>query len=244
MPGRRVYAPVVTISATYGAGGSIVAPLLADRLGIPFADRLIPARGTPSAGTVATPTGSPDAPCSPGGAKANTDTDAKLETTGERLSPDEAEAVARRSFFSRLAHLTGGLGLPVPDAADLREPVREQVEASIAALARAEGGVILGRGGALALADDPWAYHVRLDGPQDRRCRQAMTIESIDAATALDRLVETDRARTRYISRLYDRDPADPHLYHLVLDSTAIPLEMCVDLITTAARGFWAAAAR
>src|SRR5205823_5794203 len=36
---------VITISATYGAGGTIVAPRLAERLGLPFADRLIPARG-------------------------------------------------------------------------------------------------------------------------------------------------------------------------------------------------------
>ena len=34
-------ARVVTVSATYGAGGALVAPLLAERLGVPFADRLI-----------------------------------------------------------------------------------------------------------------------------------------------------------------------------------------------------------
>src|SRR5277367_5408964 len=33
---------VVTISATYGAGGSIVGPAIAERLGLPFYDRAIP----------------------------------------------------------------------------------------------------------------------------------------------------------------------------------------------------------
>src|SRR5215207_3002221 len=39
LPSRRV----VTVSATYGAGGSVVAPRLAERLGLSFLDRLIAA---------------------------------------------------------------------------------------------------------------------------------------------------------------------------------------------------------
>ncbi len=33
---------VVTISATYGAGGALVGPEVAERLGVPFVDRAIP----------------------------------------------------------------------------------------------------------------------------------------------------------------------------------------------------------
>ena len=33
---------VVTISASYGAGGAYVGPKLAERLGVPFVDRAIP----------------------------------------------------------------------------------------------------------------------------------------------------------------------------------------------------------
>jgi len=33
---------VVTLSASYGAGGSQVGPRLADRLGVPFIDRVVP----------------------------------------------------------------------------------------------------------------------------------------------------------------------------------------------------------
>ena len=36
--------------------------------------------------------------------------------------------------------------------------------------------------------------------------------------------------------RLYRTDPADPSLYHLVIDSTAIPLDAVVELILAAAR--------
>jgi cytidylate kinase len=200
---------IVTISATFGAGGSVIAPQLAERLGLPFADRLVPARGS-----LASP-------------------------SGEQLSEQEREEVRRRGFFSRLAHLTGGMGLPVPDAGDLRGPVREQVEASLHELARDPGAVILGRGGAVVLAGHPAAFHVRLDGPTGARHRQAMVIEDIDAATARDRQQETDDARRRFLNRVFERDPADPRLYQLVLDSTALPLAACVELIDAAATAFW-----
>jgi len=200
-------ARVVTISASYGAGGSVVAPEVAQRLGLTFADRLITAQIA-------------DVP------------------HGEHLSDDERAQARRRGFLSRLAHLTGGLGLPVPDAIELREPVREQVEASIVQLATT-GAVILGRGAAIVLAGDPDAFHVRLDGPVDARCRQAMALEGIDERTARNHLNETDSARARYLARLYERDPADPHLYHVVLDSTALPLPTCVALIESAATAFW-----
>jgi len=45
-----------------------------------------------------------------------------------------------------------------------------------------------------------------------------------------------DRARMAYVRHFYDADPRDPDLYHLMLDSTELPLETCVELILTAAR--------
>jgi hypothetical protein len=42
------------------------------------------------------------------------------------------------------------------------------------------------------------------------------------------------------VKRLYRRDPADPTLYHLTLDATVLPIEVCTDLVVTAADAFWA----
>ena len=201
---------VVTVSATYGASGSLIAPALATRLGLPFADRLIPARG-----------GAPPAEC------------------GEQLSDEERLAGQRTSFLDRLAHLTGGLGLPVPTGDDLRDHVREQVERSIRDVAAGAGGVILGRAAMVVLAGHPGAFHVRLDGPEHRRCARARALEGIDEATAADRMAETDGARARYLNRIYGGDAEDPALYHLVVDSTVLPVEVCVRLIVDAATAFW-----
>ena len=209
-PAGRVPTRVVTVSASYGSSGSLIAPAVAARLGLPFADRLIPARG-----------GEPAAEC------------------GEQLSEEERQASRRTSFLDRLAHLTGGLGLPVPSGEDLGDQVKDQVERSVRDIAAGGGGVILGRAAMVILEGHPAAFHVRLDGPEDRRCARAMALEGVDEATARDRMDETERARARYFSRLYGRDVHDPALYHLAIDSTVLPVEVCVRLIVEAAEAFW-----
>ncbi|HZP28451.1 MAG TPA: cytidylate kinase-like family protein [Acidimicrobiia bacterium] len=201
---------VVTISATYGAGGSRIAPMLAQRLGLPFADRLIPA-----------------------------DNAAPLGVGTERLSDEEREQYRRTRFFARLAAITGGLGMPVPSPETVGGDVRDSVEASIYQEIQPDGAVILGRAASIVLAAHPRAFHVRLDGPKQRRLQRGMAFEHIDEATARARLEETDRARARYVERVYGADPSDPTRYHLTIDSTALSAATCVDVIVLAAGAFW-----
>ena len=128
MPQQPLVADVrfVTLSATYGAGGSVIGPLLARRVGLPFADRLLPAR---------------DAPVPP---------------SGEGVNEEEREEEPRRSFFARLANLNVALNFPAPrDPEDLRDHVRDGVEQSIRELAATGGAVLLGRAGQIVLARHP-----------------------------------------------------------------------------------------
>jgi cytidylate kinase len=198
---------VVTLSATYGAGGSQIGPMLAERLGVAFLDRAIP---TAVAERLSVP----------------------LE---EALAHDDClgEAIGRlSSSFALLPELAGAMV-----QADLlaEEDYRRETERAIREHA-AEGAVILGRAGQLVLRDEPGALHVRLDGPPERRLRQAMIVEGVDEETAKRHLRETDRARQAYVQHFYDADPRDCRLYHLVLDSTQLPLETCVELIAHAAQ--------
>jgi cytidylate kinase len=85
------------------------------------------------------------------------------------------------------------------------------------------------------------AFHVRLGGPEEARVRQAMRLGAIDEETARKRRADTDSVRETYLKRLHGRDWRDLRLYHLVLDSTAVSLEVCANVIVTAARAFWAA---
>jgi hypothetical protein len=208
--------PGVTISAGYGAGGSIVAPHVARLLDLPLLDRAISAR----------------------------------VAVQLHVSVQEAEGGAvRRSlterFFSSLAPLTADVLAVGTDAAprDLAEPpdeaaqFRAQAEAIMRA-ALASGAVILGRAGAAAFRAEPGVLRVRLFGPAGARMAQAVRLGDIDEATARRRRLEVDRARAQYVRRLYRADIDDPDLFHLHLDSTALPLDACADLIAAAYRAF------
>jgi cytidylate kinase len=63
-----------------------------------------------------------------------------------------------------------------------------------------------------------------------------MHIEGIDRAEAKRRLGRMDGYRRAYLECLYGVDARAPGLFHLVLDSTAIPLEDCVRVLADAAR--------
>jgi cytidylate kinase len=198
---------VITLSAAYGAGGSEIGPVLAQRLGVPFLDRAIPAA---VADRLAVP----------------------LE---EALARDQAVDSLLERVLVRLAP-SGQVfgGALAPEVLDDR-PYLAATEAIIRERAE-QGAVILGRGGALVLRDHPLALHVRLDGPRERRVEQAMAALGIERREAERLLKETDRAREAYVHQYYGADPTDPRLYHLVLDSTAIALDACVDVIELAAR--------
>lgn len=211
--------PGVTISAGYGAGGSIVAPEVARQLGLPLLDRAISSHVA-----------------------------AQLQ-----VSVGEAEGGAlRRSgpdrFFSLLVPLAAGaLGAGTDCAPPEAVPVlddaaffREQAE-FIMRQAMESGAVILGRGGGAAFHHEPRVLRVRLFGPAPARAEQAARIEDVDAVTARRRLPEVDRARAQYVRRLYGADINDPALYHLQIDSTAVPLDACAAVIVGAYQGLAAA---
>jgi cytidylate kinase len=185
---------LVTVSASYGAGGSIVAPALAERLGLPFLHRVTTSEGHPAA----------PGPCD------------------EQLSEEELKATpVHRLLVSFTEAMPVG---PTQSAPSAHHQDRHQ-----------RGGVILGRAAAVVLGKDR-GFHVRLDGPAERRVAQGAVVEGISEQEALVRLRAADKARTAYVRRLYRCDPADASLYHLVIDSTAMPLEAVIELILAGAR--------
>jgi cytidylate kinase len=206
---------LITVSASYGAGGSVVAPALAGRLGLPFLQRV-----TTSEGHVAEP-----GPCD------------------EQLTAEEVKATPVHRLLAHFTQAmpTGPTQSP-PSTHHQDEHLRGYGEAGIhRLLADGGGGVILGRAAAVVLGRDR-GFHVRLDGPPARRVVQGAAVEGISEEQAAERLRAADKARTAYVRRLYRCDPADASLYHLVIDSTAIPLDTVIELIVTAARAHSAAA--
>jgi cytidylate kinase len=199
---------LITVSAAYGAGGSVVAPALARRLGLPFLQRVTTSEGHP----------------------------AEPEPCDEQLTLEEVKHTPVHRLLASFTQAmpAGPTQSPLPTRHQ-DQHIRGHGEAGIHRLLATGGGVILGRGAAVVLGKDR-GYHVRLDGPPNRRVTQGAAIEGISEAQARLRLRAADQARTAYVRRLYRTDPADPSLYHLVIDSTVIPLDAVIELILAAAQ--------
>ena len=200
---------VVTIAALYGAGGSVVGPWVAERLGVQFLDRAIPSAVAKRAGL-------------PEGAVADVDEEP-------------------RSSWQRLPALLGRSS-PATGASDQVERLdieerrlRAEIEEFLAHASRA-GGVVLGRGGAVVLADVPGALHVYLGGDRKARIERVMELQGVDRAAAARRVKANDRARREYVKSAYGIDGDNPNLYHLMIDAIALRTDVCVELIVAAAQ--------
>ena len=200
---------LVAISASFGAGGSRVGPALAERLGVPFLDRAIPLRVA-----------------------------AQLD-----VEPEVAAARDGQPGSGRMEQLLRGfigsdtgVPVPVPPESFTSEDFRQATEEVLRQQAATGEGVILGRAAVVVLREDARVLRVRLDGPQERRIEQAMAMApELDRRAAERAARQTDRTHADYARHLYGVDICDPMLYHLVVDSTELSVEACVELLAAAA---------
>lgn len=99
-----------------------------------------------------------------------------------------------------------------------------------------EGGVIIGRNGAVILADRPNTLHVLLTGVVEDRVERAAREAEITVEQAAERQVREDRVRSDISQALYGWDPKTPERYDLVMNSSRIPLDAIVAAIVDAVR--------
>jgi cytidylate kinase len=201
---------VVTISASFGAGGARVGRAVADELGLPFFDRAVPAAVAES-----------------------------LSVPIEHaLGQDERAPSALTRLASMFAYVSMPFaGAPAAEAGmDDSEKFRSETEKILNKIADTTGGVIVGRAGMVVLRDRPDVLRVRLDGPVEHRIAQATLTENLSesAARALQR--DVDAAREAYAHVFYRARQADPALYHLILEATSLGDTICTSAIVNAAR--------
>lgn len=200
---------VVTVSASFGCGGAEIAPAVAERLGLPFHDRVIPAQ---VAGRLGVPV-------------------EEAEANDETITRGLWRLV---SSLGTMPDPVGGV-LPTSSLPDERA-YREQTERVLTEIAAGPGGVVLGRAAAMVLRDRADVLHVRLDAPADRRLTAAVEHSGRPADEVRAERDAADRARVAYVRHFYRCDPAEARHYHLVVDSTVLPHDTVVDLVVTAAR--------
>ncbi|MGH7922742.1 MAG: AAA family ATPase, partial [Candidatus Dormibacteraceae bacterium] len=189
------------------------APRVAEALGLRMIDR---AMGRSQASAVAQP----------------------LQDAATYMESDELHESRLTTILSRARSVSGlWVGVPIaPEEVGFDQRIMA-TERVLRDAADKEGAVILGRAGVFVLAGRADTLHVRLDGPTEHRCNQAMRITNTDHEHAVREQKDGDRARRAYIEHFYPREGwDDPANYHLVLDSTALSLDACVEVIVAAAR--------
>lgn len=200
---------VVTVSASYGAGGSEIGPAVAEALGLPFIDRAVPV----------------------GVARK---LDVPLDLAQQRDETTDRGLWRVISSMALVPEMAGAGPLAYHTFAD-EHAFREKTEEVLHEIAET-GGVVLGRAAALVLAGRDDALHVRLDGPVDGRVARAVQRWGRPEAEVRRALRSNDAARAAYVRNFYRADPADARHYHLVIDTTAIPWDAAADLVVAAAR--------
>jgi cytidylate kinase len=200
---------VVTVSASFGSGGADIAPAVAERLGLPFHDRVIPAQ---VAGRLGVPV-------------------AEAEANDETIARGLWRLV---TSLGTMPDPVGGV-LPTTTLPDERA-YRVQTERVLGEIADGPGGVVLGRAAAMVLRDRTDVLHVRLDGPPQRRLAAAVAHFGRPEDEVRRERDAADAARVAYVRHFYRCDPAAARHYHLVIDSTALPHDTVVDLVVAAAR--------
>jgi cytidylate kinase len=188
--------PVLTISRQFGAGGSSVAGIVADRLGADVVDKFlieeVARRLSISPGEVA--------------------------AEDERPRPLLERLV--RSFSSLEPAMGSGWIPPYPDPwFDPRKAIVELTEQVIRDVAAARNVVIVGRGAGFCLRDRPDVFRVFLRAPEEFRIHTLIARLGLPEAEVRRKMHETDANRAAYIRQLYKRDWCDPEAYDLIANT-------------------------
>lgn len=200
---------LITISRQFGAGGSLVAKMVAERLGWSVIDNEL-------VDEVARRIGKP----------------AEAVAEKEERVPSFVERLARALVASTEVPLVTATPVESLDEAQ----VVKMTEIVVAEVAQQGKVVMVGRAASAVLAREIGAIHVQLVAPKGFRIRVVADRLSIDNKTAEKQIGETDAQRSRYHKQYYGRDWSDPVNYHLVLNTGALGFEGAADLIVARAR--------
>lgn len=232
----------VTISASYGSHGERIGRAVAERLGLDFVDRAIP-------NTVAQQLHLSEETAESFDERAPSRWERLFGSISEVDPPLSAHSSAQslRLAGSELRDSSGAMldfdpsatfgSLPTGVGRNPNE-FRRATESTLRNVADGSGAVILGRCAMVVLAERPDVLRVRLDGPLDARIANRVAA-GVEEATARRAQKDIDEAREQYARYFYKVSQDDARLYHLMIDSLALPVECSVDIIVRASQALF-----
>lgn len=199
---------VVTITRQYGAGGSVVARGVAERLGWTVIDNEF-------VGEVARRAGLP-----PEAVAAREErTPSLIERLGQTLAASDPDLF-----------VAAGTAETRPD-----EQTLIRVTQRVIAEAAAHGRVVLvGRGAHAYLGaaqDAPASLHAYVVAPREVRVATVVQRQGVGEAEAARTLDEVDRARAHYVEHYYARRRDDAATYHVVVNTAWLGYDGAAELI-------------
>jgi hypothetical protein len=191
----RCTVAIITISKEYGAESEELARRVADLLDYAILDKQLVANASEHPQGLA-PTEHPRAK-----------RQSRLLQLVDRHAADTVRKV--------LSHPAGRLG-----AMEYYEVTVDLVQR-----AAAEGNIIiLGWGAQCILADRPEAVHIRVVKSLEDRLAWLRQHFAMDTREARQLIVNEEKESASYVERFFNRSWDDPHLYHLVLNLSKIPV--------------------
>jgi cytidylate kinase len=206
--------PVITIAREFGAGGETVGHMLAQRLNLDYLDGKI------------------------------------VDEVARRLKvpTDVVETYDEKTggLLDRLLRQLATVDFSTPQdvaawtpphgdlAWDPRKSVLSMTQEIIRRQAATGNGVIVGRGAAYLLLDQPEVLRVFLRAPFEFRVKAIMESRKLDDAAARKFLKERDANSTAYIRQVYGHDWQHPSHYDLVIDTERLGHMRAVEIILAA----------
>lgn len=91
--------------------------------------------------------------------------------------------------------------------------------------------VIVGRGANLITATVPKAIHVRLIAPYESRVQHMKDFYYMSTKQAEDFIKSEDANRRKYVETHFHKNPDDPHLYHLIINTGVLSFDQAARCI-------------
>ena len=206
---------VVCLSASDGAGGEDIAPLVADRLGFHIVDEQVIARAATEAGVAA---------------HVAAEVEQRRSLAARLLDP-----LALAGLGAGTSGLTGLPAIDLDDLAPSADRLRALIRGAIEDIAREGGVLIVAHAASLALAARPGTLRVFVTASVETRRQRVASARLVNDAEAKRLVARGDRNRADYLKSFY-RVTEQPTHYDLVINTDALTADEGADLIAQAAR--------
>ena len=227
---------VITMGGLAGGGGRALGPLVAQRLGADYVDRLILTNVAREVGATV---------------EALHQREERPPTKGERFSRFLQRILERSVVTSAGGDPYFGPGVAAfltEEFEDMPQPTITRgheleddkyiraIRQVLTDLASSGNVVVVGRGGYVILNDMPGVLRVGVVAALEDRIATIMERERLNYDRAKEVVAARDQARAYFFRRFFGiDDPDSPELYHMVLNVSDVSLEYATDVVIQAA---------